>query len=111
MSSVSIGQAGEQAAADALAAKGFNIQVRNWRTKWCEVDIIAQLEETLWFIEVKYRATTSFGDGLEYVGPSKLQHMQRAAELWTTMHHWDGEYTLGAIPVTGKGTVGELVEI
>ena len=111
VSTVDIGQAGEAVAAEELVRQGFSIVQRNWRTKWCEVDIIARKDDVVWFIEVKYRQTDRYGDGLEYVGPQKLQHLCRAAELWTTQHEYDGEYTLGAIAVSGDGLVGDLVEI
>lgn len=111
MSTISIGNAAESAVAEELVRKGFCIVDRNWRTKWCEVDIIAKKDQVIWFIEVKYRATEKFGDGLEYIGPQKMHHMQRAAELWVTIQGYSGEYTLGAIAVTGNNLVSELIEI
>jgi len=110
-STTSIGQAAEQAVAEELTRQGFTIFQRNWRTKWCEVDIIAGKDRVIWFIEVKYRASAKFGDGLEYIGPEKLKHMYRAAELWVVRHGWSGEYTLGAVAVTAENIVGEMVEI
>lgn len=110
-STTDIGQAAEQAAAEELTRLGFEIVDRNWKTKWCEVDIIARKNDVVWFVEVKYRATTKFGDGLEYIGYQKLNHLQRAANLWTSKHHYYGEITLGAVSVTGENMVGELIEI
>lgn len=111
VSTVSVGQAAEAAASDALVGQGFCIIDRNWRTKWCEVDIIAKKNGVVWFVEVKYRATTDFGDGLEYIGPHKLRHMERAAELWVAINNYGGEYTLGAIAVSDADGVGELLEV
>lgn len=111
MSTIDIGSAAETAAAEELARQGFEILQRNWRTKWCEVDIIARRDDVVWFVEVKYRSTESFGDGLEYIGHKKLLHLQRAASLWVTSHRYSGEYTLGALAVTGNQAVGELLEI
>jgi Holliday junction resolvase-like predicted endonuclease len=73
VSTTDVGQAAEQAVAEGLVRQGFEIIDRNWKTKWCEVDIIAQKDRVVWFIEVKYRATTKFGDGLEYIGQQKLR--------------------------------------
>jgi Holliday junction resolvase-like predicted endonuclease len=111
VSTTDVGLAAEQAAAEELTRLGFEILDRNWKTKYCEVDIIARRNGVIWFVEVKYRATTKFGDGLEYIGYQKLQHMHRAAELWTSRHDFDGEYTLGAVSVTGSNLVGVLIEI
>jgi uncharacterized protein (TIGR00252 family) len=110
MSTVSVGNAAEASVAEELVRQGFVILDRNWRTKWCEVDIIARKDNVAWFVEVKYRGSATFGDGLEYIGTQKLRHMQRAAELWVAMRQYGGEYTLGAVAVTPQG-VGELVEI
>ncbi len=110
-STVSIGRAGEQAACELLARQGFTILERNWRTKYCEIDIIASHESVMWFIEVKYRKTDAYGDGLAYIGPAKLQHMQRAAQLWVNIHNYPGEYTLGAIAVSGNSLAGDLIEL
>lgn len=110
-SSISAGSAAEAAVADELGRLGFTIIDRNWRTKWCEIDIIANHGGVVWFVEVKYRSTTSFGDGLEYIGPHKLRHMERAAELWVVRNDYDGEYTLGAVAVSNEDGVGELLEV
>lgn len=111
MSTIDVGNAAETAVALELARQGFTILARNWRTKWCEVDIIARKDGVVWFIEVKYRSTESFGDGLEYIGRAKLTHLYRAASLWVTRNNFDGEYTLGAVAVTGGQEIGELLEI
>jgi len=110
-STISIGLAGEQAACEALSRLGFSILERNWRTKYCEVDIIAAQDNVLWFIEVKYRKTDSYGDGLDYIGRDKQMHMQRAAHVWVSQNNYEGEYTLGAMPVSGNNVTGSLVEL
>lgn len=111
VSTVKVGQAAEQAVAESLVQQGFMIIDQNWRTKWCEIDIVARKDDVIWFVEVKYRATAAFGDGLAYIGPQKLQHMYRAAELWISRSRHQGEYTLGAVAVSGQNDVGTLVEI
>lgn len=111
MSTVDVGNAAEALATEMLRRQGYEILERNWRTKWCEVDIIARKDDVVWFIEVKYRSTGAFGDGLEYIGRTKIMHMQRAVALWTQKYTYAGECTLGAVAVTGDGLVGEILEI
>ncbi len=111
VSTIDTGNAAEESVADELIRQGFVILERNWRTKWCEVDIIAEKDNVVWFIEVKYRHTDKFGDGLEYIGAQKLRHLHTAATLWTNMRGYTGEYTIGAVAVTGSQYVGELIEI
>jgi putative endonuclease len=111
VSTIDLGSAAEAAVAEELRNQGFCILDRNWRTKWCEVDIIAKKDNVVWFVEVKYRSSTKFGDGLEYIGSHKLRHMQRAAELWVSIQNYAGEYTLGAVAVSDGEGIGELLEI
>jgi uncharacterized protein (TIGR00252 family) len=111
VSTTDIGNAAEQAVAEELVRQGYEILGRNWKTKWCEVDIIARKDKVVWFIEVKYRSSTKFGDGLEYIGPQKLRHLQIAADLWVNQHSYSGEYTLGAVSMSGSGGISELIEL
>ncbi len=47
------GAAGEQKASDFLESKDYRIIFRNWRTRYGEIDIIAETGETIVFAEVK----------------------------------------------------------
>ncbi|MCR4938830.1 MAG: YraN family protein [Treponemataceae bacterium] len=47
------GSEGEQKAAEYLEKKGYRIIARNWRTRRGEIDIIAEMAETVVFAEVK----------------------------------------------------------
>ena len=48
-----LGSNGEQRAADYLISKNYKILHRNWRTRRGEIDIIAQIDDTIVFVEVK----------------------------------------------------------
>lgn len=111
MSTTDVGRVAEQAVAEELVRQGFVVLERNWKTKWCEVDLIAEKAGVVWLIEVKYRQTVKFGDGLEYIGSQKLRHLQLAASLWANMRRYDGELTLGAVAVTADSIVGPLIEM
>ncbi len=76
---VEAGQKGEEAAARYLAAHGHKILERNWKTKWCEIDIVSEKDDTLYFTEVKYRKD---GSGLDAITPAKQKQMRFAAELF-----------------------------
>lgn len=100
-SNYSMGHEAESAAARYLEQNGFVLVAINWRTKVCEIDIVAQKHKTIHFVEVKYRKTTLQGSGLDYITQSKLRRMTFAAELWVSQHAWRGEYQLSAIEVSG----------
>ena len=81
-----IGNAGEQTVADQLVADGHEIIVRNWRTRYCEIDIVSIKDGVLYFTEVKYRKNDDFGGGLAAITAKKQRQMRFAAELFIAKH-------------------------
>ena len=67
MNTTNIGNQAEVAVCEYLQAQGYKIMARNWKTKYCEIDIVAAQKKVIWFVEVKYRQTDSHGSGLEYI--------------------------------------------
>ena len=74
------GVLGEQMAAKYLLEKGFSILHQNWRHSHWEVDVIASLNNTLHFIEVKTRRTKKFGYPEEDVTKKKMENLINASE-------------------------------
>ena len=81
-----IGDRGEQAAADWLTTDGHEIIARNWRTRYCEIDIVSMKDDVLYFTEVKYRKNSRYGDGLAAITNKKQRQMRFAAELFMIKH-------------------------
>jgi Holliday junction resolvase-like predicted endonuclease len=101
MSTTETGRRAETVAADFLRLKGCTVIAQNWRTRMCEIDVIAYRDTVVYFCEVKYRKTARQGAGLDYITPKKLQQMRFAAESWVHKNSWRGEYQLCAIEVSG----------
>ena len=99
MNTTGLGNRGEDQAAEYLQKQGFEIIARNWKTPVCEIDIIVRKQKRLYFVEVKTRASTKYGSGLEYITPKKLQQMRFAAELWVQTNGWKHDYQLAAIGI------------
>lgn len=104
------GQLAEAKVAEYLEERGYVIRDRNWKTKQCEVDIIAEKNGCVHFVEVKYRTVSSQGDGFEYITPAKLRQMSFAAEYWVAQNRWEGEYVLSAASVSGPTFQIEYIE-
>ena len=102
MTTFDTGRQAETAAASYLKQQGYAIIDQNWRTKFCEIDVIAKRGDVVYFCEVKYRQTDRQGSGLEYITPQKLQQMGLAAEAWVHFFNWPGEYQLCAVEVSGS---------
>lgn len=95
------GRRAEAAAADYLQAQGFRVMERNWKTKRCEIDIIAEKNGTMYCVEVKYRKNSQQGEGLDYVTVAKQKQMSFAAEAWRSTAGWAGSIRLAAMQVAG----------
>lgn len=76
------GDEAETVTASYLQELGHEVVARNWRTKFCEIDIVSKCNDTLYFTEVKYRKTASHGGGIAAVTKKKQQQMAFAAELY-----------------------------
>ncbi len=74
-----LGKLWERKAADYLRNEGYLILFFNYRTRYSEIDIIAQDREALVFIEVKYRRGNAQGNPLEAVDFRKQRRITDAA--------------------------------
>lgn len=82
----SLGHSGESIAAGFLEKKGYTILEKNYRTPYGEIDLIANQEDTIVFIEVKTRASSSLGPPEISVTRRKAEHMRYAAESYIQEH-------------------------
>ncbi len=108
------GKQAESAVAEQLLRDGYDILAQNWKTKVCEIDVIARKDKVIYFVEVKYRAQAGQGDGLAYITPQKLNKLHFAARIWTQHNNWDGDYSLLAASVTTDGLnyiIEEIIEL
>lgn len=86
---LNLARRGEQRAADYLAALGFKIIVRNWRSPETanELDLICEDGDCLVFVEVKTARTTSYGDPITWITPRKQKAIIRAAESYLAVNN------------------------
>lgn len=104
MTNYSSGHSAEKQAAVYLIHQGFKLHEMNWRTRWCEIDIVAEKNKVIYFVEVKSRESLDYGSGLDYITAKKLKQMKFAAEFWVSQHEWSGDYRLAVVAIDG----GEL---
>lgn len=101
-----VGAEAESAAAEWLQAKGFSVVARNWKIKAAEIDIVAEKDNRLYFVECKYRSGTNQGGGLAAITPRKLQAMTKAADLYIHMHQLQNrERQLAVVELSGTPPV------
>ena len=81
-----VGNKGENIACTFLESKSYNIVEKNFRAAKCEIDIIAQKDEYIIFIEVKTRSSQKFGSASQSVGGAKRKNIIKAAEMFIALN-------------------------
>lgn len=77
-----LGKKGEWLAKQYLERKGYQIIAQNFRCLQGEIDIIAEENDELVFIEVKTRSTLWYGMPAEAVNKPKQKHIIKAAKYY-----------------------------
>jgi putative endonuclease len=82
------GQASEMQAEQFLLAKGYRILDRNVRTPLGELDLVAEDQGVVVFVEVKGRSTEAFGGALLAVDHRKQVKLTKLAAQYLARRHW-----------------------
>ena len=80
------GTEGEKAAVRFLKKKGYRIIEKNYHNKSGEIDIVAEQDQVLVFVEVKSRADAEYGEPLEAVTPHKQRKIGQVAKGFMIQH-------------------------
>jgi len=80
------GRKGEDLACRYLKEQGYRILDRNVRYKMGEIDIVAQIDDTICFVEVKARTRTDYGMPRDAVDARKQRKLIRCAQLYLKLH-------------------------
>lgn len=99
-----LGKKGEQLAVDFLLKKGYTIIERNYRFDKAEVDIIAQIKETLAIVEVKTRSSKFFGDPQDFLKPKQIQRIVKAVNEYVIENGLDVEVRFDIIAIVKENT-------
>jgi putative endonuclease len=77
------GARAEDAAADHLRRAGLRLLCRNWRCRYGEIDLVAEDEGMLVFVEVRMRSGAGlFGGARESITAAKRSRIRAAASLY-----------------------------
>ncbi|MCL2869429.1 YraN family protein, partial [Candidatus Saccharibacteria bacterium] len=85
----------------------------DWKKKFCEIDIISQKNERLYFSEVKYCIDGSRGGGLAAITKVKYKRMEFAARIYLQAQNLqDIDCVLCAATVSGSDyKVDDFIEL
>lgn len=73
---------GEELAAEYLRKKRYEIVACGYRSRFGEIDIIAQNRKFLVFVEVKLRKSADFARAMEYVDRRKQERLRTTAMVY-----------------------------
>jgi putative endonuclease len=86
-----LGLLGERIAERWLTRKGWRILARRFKNGRRDIDLVAQRDATIAFVEVKARKGDEFGDPVEAVHHRKQRELTRSAHVWIDRHGRDGD--------------------
>lgn len=105
-----LGDTGEEMAARELMRRGYRVLERNWRCPEGELDLVAEQDGTLVFVEVRTRRGDRFGTPEESITPAKRAHLIASAQAYLQAHSLDCDWRIDVIAIE-MSSRGELLRV
>jgi len=86
LSKKALGNKGEELAETFLKKQGYRILDKNYRTRWGEIDILAQDKEEIVLVEVKTKTNSQFGEPVEEIDYFKRKKLCQLAQAISQKH-------------------------
>lgn len=77
-----LGRWGESLAAAYLQKKRYTVTAANYRSRFGEIDLIAENRKYLVFVEVKLRKSADFAQAMEFVDRRKQEKLKQTAAVY-----------------------------
>jgi putative endonuclease len=97
-----IGRRGEQIAKEYLEKKGYKIVEQNYRTRYGEIDLVAEKKNELVLVEVRTKIGDSFGAPEETINLKKLRKLRSNALAYARNRQWSGRIRVDAVGIVLK---------
>ena len=98
-----VGNEAETKAAEALINDGYKIIERNYNTRVGEIDIIAEKDKCICFVEVKYRNPRGYGTAIDAITKSKMRKILMTAKKYLYENNLsDADYRIDAVVIDGE---------
>lgn len=101
---------GERLAEKYLTDKGYRVKERNYRTKYAEIDLVAESDGVLVFVEVRAKSNEWFGSPEDTINRKKIAKLRSNAFSYVQYRRWRGPYRLDAVCVVVNQS-GGLIRI
>lgn len=100
------GEVTESLACAFLEDKGLTLRERNYHSRFGEIDLIMQHNESLVFVEVRYRHNIDFGSGAESITMNKQSKLIKTASAYLQQHDKLAKYPARFDVVSISGPLG-----
>lgn len=92
--------------------QGHKLLARNWKNRYCEIDIVSYKNDEYYLTEVKYRRNKKSSDGLDAIDARKVRQMRFAAKFLASVKNIDAPIHLLAASVSGDNyKIDEIIEL
>lgn len=98
-----VGKIGEDLAREYLAGKGYKIIEQNYKTKYAEIDLIAEkpaglfLKPELVFVEVRTKVGEQWGTPEDTINKAKLWKVLQNTKSYIGFKNWQGPARIDAV--------------
>ncbi len=101
---IKTGKLGEAIAKEYLERKGYKMFEQNYKTKYAEIDLVAEKAGQIVFVEVRTKTNEEFGTPEETIGYKKKQKLMRNAQAYVARKKYSGPYRIDAICIVLPGS-------
>lgn len=77
-----VGTHAENKALRYLKKQGLQCKVRNFHSRYGEIDLICEQQNSIVFVEVRYRKNQQFGGAVASITTSKINKIRKTAEFY-----------------------------
>jgi len=105
------GDWGEKIAAAYLTEKGYSIIKKQWHYSRYEIDLIAQKDNTIVFVEVKTRFSKEYGEPWTAVNYSKQRKICRSADYYLRSYRVDAEPRFDIVSIVHAEGTTEITHL
>ncbi|MFY2561813.1 YraN family protein [Corallococcus terminator] len=98
------GDEAESVAVRYLEERGWRVKARNWLCRYGELDVVAEREDLVCFVEVRMRSSAVWGDPAHTVSFAKQRRVVKAALHYLFAHDLrERMMRFDVISVVGRG--------
>ena len=87
------GETAEHDACDYLRKNNLQLITRNYRCRFGEIDLIMHDQQTLVFVEVRYRKNSLYGSGAESITQAKQNKLIKTASYYLQQNNQASRYS------------------